>query len=76
MENELEDNWLAEVLDQLPDREITIRFQDRSDGGLRIWSDDVPGLVLSGPNPTEVIHNLGPALSSILIQCRKLSGLE
>lgn len=32
---------------QIIHRSITIRIEPREDGGLRIWSDDIPGLILS-----------------------------
>jgi len=76
LESTLQDGWLVEVLAEVPDREITLKFQDREDGGLRVWSDDVPGLVLSGPDPVAVIGDVGPALSVLLIQARRLSGLS
>lgn len=39
---------------QLIDREITIKIAPREDGGLRVWSDDLPGLILSHKNRNEV----------------------
>lgn len=37
--------------------EYSIKFKMREDGGIRIWSDDIPGLILSGPDPKKF---LGP----------------
>lgn len=41
---------------------VSIHFESRPDGGLRIWSDDCPGLVLSHPEPERVGADLVPAL--------------
>lgn len=48
-----------------PRREITIRLIRREDDGLRIYSEDVPGLILSGPDPDEVMANVLPALQEL-----------
>jgi hypothetical protein len=48
------------------DMEITIHLAPRDDGGIRIWSDDVPGLILSGPDALTVISDIGPALKALL----------
>ncbi len=45
---------------------ITVRFQKRTDGGLRAWSDDVPGFVLSHCDPRSVLDDVVPALETIL----------
>lgn len=45
---------------------ITVCFQEREDGGLRAWSDDVPGFVLSHPDPQALIDDIEPALETIL----------
>lgn len=45
---------------------VVIRVQRRSDGGLRVWSDDVPGLVLSNKDPQKVLADIKPALEAIL----------
>ncbi len=44
----------------------TISVVRREDGGLRIWSDDVPGLLLSGADPSAVWRDLGPAIQTLL----------
>ena len=44
------------------DREITITLAPREDGGLRVWSDDLPGLVLSHISQRLVLEDLGPAI--------------
>lgn len=45
---------------------IVVRFQMREDGGLRAWSDDVPGFVLSHPDFQAVLDDVEPALEAIL----------
>ena len=47
------------------DREIKVTLAPREDGGVRIWSDDVPGLILSGPDQLTVIADIGPALKGL-----------
>lgn len=45
---------------------ITVRFQAREDGGLRAWSDDVPGFILSHSDSEAVLNDVEPALEAIL----------
>lgn len=45
---------------------IRVSFETRADGGLRIWSDDIPGLVLSHADRSAVWRDLGRALEVIL----------
>lgn len=45
---------------------VTVCFEQRSDGGLRAWSDDVPGLVLSHANAEGVLDDVKEALELIL----------
>ena len=45
---------------------IVLKIQQRKDGGVRVWSDDVPGLVLSGPDPEAVRRDVRPAVEEIL----------
>lgn len=33
---------------------VQIFVAERPDGGMRVWSDELPGLVLSGPDPSAV----------------------
>lgn len=47
-------------------RDIGISFETREDGGLRVWSDDLPGLVLSGSDPAKVLADITPAAERIL----------
>lgn len=41
---------------------VSIVLEDRPDGGLRVYSDDVSGLVLSGADPDEVMSDILPAI--------------
>jgi hypothetical protein len=50
----------------LIDKEITIKIAPREDGGIRVWSDEVPGLVLSHSNQELVLADIGMALLAIL----------
>ena len=45
---------------------VVVAFEMRDDGGLRAYSDDVPGFVLSHKDPSEVIRDIAPALERIL----------
>lgn len=47
-------------------REISITIAPREDGGLRVWSDDLPGLVLSHSDQELVLKDLGSAVMAIL----------
>lgn len=44
---------------------ISVTFERREDGGLRVYSDDVPGLILSGPDPVAVFEDVVPALERL-----------
>ncbi|CDX23605.1 hypothetical protein MPLB_300007 [Mesorhizobium sp. ORS 3324] len=45
---------------------ITVALHDRNDGGLRVRSDDLPGLILSGDNKEAVIGMIIPAITALL----------
>ena len=45
---------------------VTVSFERRADGGLRAWSDDVPGLVLSSSDVDGVLADVQSALTVIL----------
>lgn len=45
---------------------VTVSFESRPDGGLRVWSNDLPGLVLSHPNVDDVLDDVKTALETIL----------
>lgn len=51
---------------QLPEMTITLHTEAREDGGLRIWSNDVPGLVLSHSDPSAVWRDLGPSIEMLI----------
>lgn len=46
--------------------EITVVFERREDGGLRAYSDDVPGFVLSHSDVELLLRDVQPALEGIL----------
>lgn len=45
---------------------ITVTFEKRDDGGLRVWSADVPGLVLSHADVDAVLEDVKTALEVLL----------
>ena len=45
---------------------VTVCFERRPDGGLRVWSEDVPGLVLSHTDVDGVLDDVKDALALIL----------
>jgi hypothetical protein len=45
---------------------LSIIFSPREDGGLRVYSDQIPGFVLSHNNPAAVLLDVAPALWTIL----------
>jgi len=45
---------------------IVVRFERRADGGLRAFSEDVPGFVLSHSDQAAVLSDVKPALEEIL----------
>jgi hypothetical protein len=45
---------------------VVVIFERREDGGLRVYSDDVPGFVLSHSDPMAVLSDVKPALEQIL----------
>ena len=45
---------------------IAVTLDDRSDAGLRVYSDDLPGLILSGPDKTIVCDAIVPAIRDLL----------
>lgn len=52
--------------EQLLDRAIAIYIVPREDGGLRVFSHEVPGLVLSHSDQFLVLSDIGPALIELL----------
>lgn len=45
---------------------VSVTFEERSDGGLRAFSKEVPGFVLSHSNTEALFADVEPALSVIL----------
>lgn len=45
---------------------IVVVFENRQDGGLRVYSDDVPGFSLSHPDSDAVMKDVKPALETII----------
>lgn len=45
---------------------IGVRVENREDGGIRVSSSDLPGLVLSGKERTKVLASIDPAARAIL----------
>jgi hypothetical protein len=45
---------------------VVVTFESRADGGLRAYSDDVPGFVLSHSDQTSLLRDIVPALEIIL----------
>jgi hypothetical protein len=45
---------------------VTVTIERREDGGLYVYSDDVPGFVLSHLNAHAVLADIEPALSAFL----------
>jgi hypothetical protein len=54
---------------------VIVHFDRREDGGLRAWSDDVPGLLLSHSNVDGIIADVPEALTVILshMLCRSVA---
>jgi len=44
---------------------VTVTIEDREDGGLRVHSDDLPGLILSGSRKEEVVRKIVPAIQAL-----------
>jgi hypothetical protein len=45
---------------------FSVVFEERPDGGLRVYSDDVPGFFLSHPDRDAVLRDVAPALETII----------
>lgn len=44
---------------------VTVILEDREDGGLQVYSDDLPGLILSGSDRVRVAGAIIPAIEAI-----------
>lgn len=47
---------------------VTATLRDREDGGLEVFSDDLPGLILSGSDRSKVAAAIVPAIGAIFRQ--------
>jgi len=45
---------------------VQVNIAGREDGGVRVWSDDLPGLILSGKVPIKVLTAIEPACRALL----------
>ena len=45
---------------------IEVWTEPRPDGGIRVWSNDLPGLILSGPDRAKVLADIEPAARFLL----------
>lgn len=50
---------------------VTLKMQRREDGGLRVWSDKVGGLILSGSDPEKVMSKIWPGLVALKAEPQK-----
>lgn len=50
----------------MSDRIVNITLEDRPDGGLRVSSEELPGLILSGSNKGQVLSAIEPAVRTLL----------
>ena len=44
---------------------VCVTLEDREDGGLRVSSTDLPGLILSGTDKQAVFNKIAPAITAI-----------
>jgi hypothetical protein len=44
---------------------VTVTIEDRDDNGLRVWSDDLPGLILSGNDRQKICASIIPAIRAL-----------
>jgi hypothetical protein len=49
-------------------RTVTVRIANDASGGVRAWSDDLPGLAISCPNRQVLFDGLAPKIASLLKQ--------
>jgi hypothetical protein len=47
-------------------RKIVVHFESREDGGLSVWSEDLPGLHLSHRDPALVVDDVPRALAVLI----------
>lgn len=51
---------------------VCVMLEDRPDGGLRVHSTELPGLILSGADKRKVTEQIAPAISALLWHQRKI----
>ena len=51
-----------------PLRTVTVRIANEANGGVRAWSDDLPGLAISCPSHQVLFDELTPKIASLLKQ--------
>ncbi len=56
----------------VPPERFTLTFEHREDGGLRVYSDDLRGIVLSHSDPRLVLADLKPVLEVVLTALGRL----
>jgi len=44
---------------------VSVTLEDREDGGLRVYSDELPGLILSGSDRNLVGSRIAPAIQAL-----------
>jgi hypothetical protein len=44
---------------------VTVTLEDKAEGGLFVYSDDLPGLILSGPDAQHICDCIIPAIEAI-----------
>lgn len=44
---------------------VCVTLEDREDNGLRVYSDELPGLILSGADKRAVMDRIAPAIAAL-----------
>ena len=52
---------------------VCVALEDREDGGLRVFSDELPGLILSGSDKLTVMNKIAPAIAAIFKAAKGLN---
>lgn len=53
---------------------LSINIEQRADGGIRIWSSQLKGLLLSGSDPVQVMAAVWPAITALINHKRFKTG--
>ncbi|MGD0142070.1 MAG: hypothetical protein ABSC92_02825 [Rhizomicrobium sp.] len=51
---------------------VCVSLEDREDGGLRVFSTELPGLILSGANKKTVLDKIAPAITALFKAAKNL----